>query len=481
MGLRTLVSITTLLIMSACYPSNVCSFPSFSELTHSDFDQRFETKFDAVGLDAVAYAVIEQGEVIHSNTIGRDGEALALDTPLRFASITKALTGVILVQLNAEGILDLDASVLTYLPDANLPAEVTVRQLAAHTSEGSPGAEYVYGTQRFALIEDIIETVTDNSLEQAFRSRIAVPSGMNWYDSPSLGSHAGFVSTVSDMALFAATLQSGRLIADNRLSELTAPYPLKNGKDGPVSLGFFTQVIGDERILWSFGQDDPDHSSALFLHLPKRRLSFVLLANTDALSNPFRLMMGDLRTSAFALAFLDTYAPDIAIKIPETDRALSRILTAAWTEDFPSASKEFEQLKEASPQAFEEPDRLVLHFAAMNLQGGADPMIDAFNDRVLAAHPNNKWVLLAASGYFERTSRDDEAFLLYQRIIDLPNQEEDFLRRLFLAWAYRDQARIMMGSDLEAAAELLDKGLATGVRGETRQQLLDLKNGLAQP
>lgn len=479
--LRLFISLLSALLLFSC------SAPAQkTEPIANGADKQLVTRLNQVhldlGLSGHAFAVIRKGSIVQTGVFSTpENPEITETTPLRFASVTKALTGILLAQLADDRLLDLDASVGTILTDTDLPDAITLRHLAAHVSEGEPGSEYVYGTQRFAMIEAILENVTGERFEALLKSRIVEPAGMDWYDSPYLGSHAGFVSTVQDMGLMAAALQRGELITEAGLERLKRPFPLKSGKPGPVGLGFFVEELGGEKILWSFGQDDPDHSSALFLHLPDRQLSFVLLANTDALSNPFRLMMGDVRVSAFAQAFLDAYAPDLANKIAEPERKLSDILKAAWREDFPGASTGFETLKTDHPDAFEDPDRLVLHFAAMNLQGGSEPMIDRFNTLVLDNQPHNKWVLLAATGYLERTGREDEAFLLYQRIIDLQNQEEDGLRRLFVAWAYRDQARIMMGSDLNAARDLLEKGLATGVTGQTRQQLIDLKNGLAQP
>jgi hypothetical protein len=45
------------------------------------------------------------------------------------------------------------------------------------------------------------------------------------------------------------------------------------------------------------------------LVLPRRRLTFALLANTDGLSAPPVLAAGDITVSPFASLFLNTFVP----------------------------------------------------------------------------------------------------------------------------------------------------------------------------
>src|ERR1700743_1317090 len=58
------------------------------------------------------------------------------DTRYKIASITKAFTSVLILQLVEQGKIDLDKTIITYLPDYKGPArtKVTVRQLLNMTS-----------------------------------------------------------------------------------------------------------------------------------------------------------------------------------------------------------------------------------------------------------------------------------------------------------------------------------------------------------
>lgn len=64
---------------------------------------------------------------------------MTADTPINIASISKPILGIALLQLQDQGLLDLDADVNGYLPlrvaNPNFPtAAITLRQLATHTS-----------------------------------------------------------------------------------------------------------------------------------------------------------------------------------------------------------------------------------------------------------------------------------------------------------------------------------------------------------
>ncbi|UCC99811.1 MAG: serine hydrolase, partial [Phycisphaerales bacterium] len=59
-------------------------------------------------------------------------------------------------------------------------------------------------------------------------------------------------------------------------------------------------------LLWHYGWEV--NYSALILKVPERNITFVVLANTDELSRPFRLGNGDVLNSPFAVEFLKNIA-----------------------------------------------------------------------------------------------------------------------------------------------------------------------------
>ena len=429
-------------------------------------------------IPGLAFAVIRDGDIIDTGqwNAGSATTPLTIATPLRFASVTKTLTAVALMRAVKRGALSLDDSVGQWLPEFADRPQIKVRHLAAHVSEGTPGAEYVYATHRYALLGQILtRALHAESFEAVLREEVVAPSHMNWHESPDLGAHAALVSTVSDMARFVQALQRNTLLERKQFSEMITPFKSALGSS-PVGVGFFSQNMGAERVVWSFGQDDPDYSSALLLMLPKRNLAVVILANTDEMSNPFRLLMGNVRYSPFATAFLDAYAPEVAKGIAARERLAQSALIALSQQDRARATQQFRRFAKSGPPRG---DDLVPHFMATML---ADPESKEFSEAldraVMAAHPANRWALLMSGGLNEAFGHQQAAEQRYQAILGLQNQDQDGLATLFRAWAYTGLARVTKASDQQRALKYVELGLATGVTGGTRDDLIALREGL---
>jgi len=137
------------------------------------------------------------------------------DTKFRLASITKQFTGTLIMQLVAEGKIDLQAPITTYLPD--YPKEtgdkVTVHHLLTHSSgipsytslpdffkdksrdpatpdefvetfsklplEFEPGETFSYNNSGYFLLGVIIEKITGKTYEEAMHAYIFEPLKMN--------------------------------------------------------------------------------------------------------------------------------------------------------------------------------------------------------------------------------------------------------------------------------------------------------------
>jgi CubicO group peptidase (beta-lactamase class C family) len=124
-------------------------------------------------------------------------------------------------------------------------------------------------------------------------------------DLPVTGINAatGLVSTVRDLAEFDVALDSSQLLLEDTLNAAWTPAMTNGGASVPFGLGWFVQSYRGERVVWHFGYI-PNAYSALILKLPARHTTFILLANSDALSAPFQLASGDVTRSVFAALFL---------------------------------------------------------------------------------------------------------------------------------------------------------------------------------
>jgi CubicO group peptidase (beta-lactamase class C family) len=118
----------------------------------------------------------------------------------------------------------------------------------------------------------------------------------------SLFAGAGLVSSAPDVARFSIALDEGRLLSAGTRERAWTPVVTADGRTLPYGLGWFVQQIDGERVVWHYGHFF--ESSALLVKIPHRKISFVVLANSDGLSRWRRLGSGNLMTSPAARLFL---------------------------------------------------------------------------------------------------------------------------------------------------------------------------------
>jgi len=454
------------------------------------FENELADLQQALAIPGLAYVIVEDGRVLGSGALGVKREEqntpFTEDTPLRIASVTKAFTAIVALQLSQDKQLDLEAPARRYAPSLALPGEVLVRHLLTHTSEGKIGADYVYGTNRYSMLQNVIEGASGMSFDTVLRQSILTPAGMEEFPSPALGAHAGLVSTTREMGKFLTALDRDALLAPASLARLKVPSSSSTGKPLPVSLGWFSQVVQGERLVWSFGQDDPEHSGALLLRVPERNLSVFILANSNLLSDPFRLLMGDVSKSPFAMSFLRLFAfskpgqplqrptrnaPDLDSQLTTLeannryrwkDELLGWGLIDLWTEDTAQGQTKFKLARARYPH---KPDA-VAHFAALRFSDGPEKDLAIHDgEQLLIEHPMNRWILLAQGYLLQQRVRPAEASQHFLTIHDLPNQEPDFVQRLFQTWSWMALAQMSAKDDPEKARGYLQQLISSGVKG----------------
>jgi len=143
--------------------------------------------------------------------------------------------------------------------------------------------------------------------ESALR-RVAVPYKLDSkhtatrssYDLAGVNAATGAISTVRDLAQFDLELMGGFLSPQTlALSWTTAP-----GR--PTGLGWFVQSYNGQRVVWQFGLASDAYSS-LIVKIPDRRITLILLANSDSLTNTVNPQAPDVTQSVFAKTFLRLY------------------------------------------------------------------------------------------------------------------------------------------------------------------------------
>ncbi|UQI43840.1 beta-lactamase family protein [Streptomyces sp. HU2014] len=138
------------------------------------------------------------------------------------ASVTKPLAAYAVLLAVEEGAVELD--------EPAGPEGSTVRHLLAHTSGlafdehrpmAEPGTRRLYSNAGFEVLGDHIAKATDIPFPEYLREAVLEPLGMAATDLPGSPAKDG-VSTVDDLARFAAELQAPRLLSRTTLDEATS-------------------------------------------------------------------------------------------------------------------------------------------------------------------------------------------------------------------------------------------------------------------
>ena len=114
------------------------------------------------------------------------------------------------------------------------------------------------------------------------------------------GAAGGVISTVRDLAAFDLALDGGELLAPSVREEMWTPISAAI----PYGLGWFVTNVSGERVVWHTGLWEGAYS-ALYIKVPSRQYTLILLANSDGLRWETRLDEAALERSPFARAFLD--------------------------------------------------------------------------------------------------------------------------------------------------------------------------------
>ncbi len=151
------------------------------------------------------------------------------------------------------------------------------------------------------------------NLSPAFRLPAATDAarrrrlGAAWSSLSSSQTAAGVVSTVEDLAKFDIALDGGRLIGEGARKTMWTPVKNRDGRDLPYALGWFVEDAGGTRTIWHYGWFPPT-VSALYLKLPDRKMTLILLSNSDGLSAKLAWTARGVRASPFARLFLEHFA-----------------------------------------------------------------------------------------------------------------------------------------------------------------------------
>jgi CubicO group peptidase (beta-lactamase class C family) len=329
---------------------------SAQTLTSSLFERYLESLREQAGIPGMSAVIVQNGVIVWQQGFGladvETGQRAEPHTPYLIGDVSQTFGATLLLRKCIDqSFATINDPVAQWVPGFNEPA-TTLGHLIAHIT---PGGAFQYDRARFAALTPVIEACSKSTYRKLLDDEIFVRFGMvdsapgtamatptaedrELFDADRLAEHAavlrrvatpysvdargraetttlaptgvdaafGIVSSVRDLAYFDDALSSPRnllLEPGNRDAALTRATP-----QFPTGLGWFVQDYNGSQVVWQFGVIDDAYSS-LIVKLPSRRLTFVLLANSDKLNTPFALEDGDVTESVFARLFLRIYFP----------------------------------------------------------------------------------------------------------------------------------------------------------------------------
>ena len=315
-----------------------------SAVSMADFETRLDNLRTGANIPGMVAGIVKDGQVIWTKNYGyadkQKNIPVTNSTIFHLASLTKTFASTIIIQLVTENKINLNAPVANY--GINLTEKDTVRviHLLTHTSEGVPGSNYKYNGDRYALLSNVIQSATGGTFHQLAAERIMQPLGlqntapsdmklaaMDGFDTIRLKQNtaqgynsngtqavnypknfstaAGLTSNIDEMLKYAAAFVGTLLLTDDLKAKVFSPMMSNAGKPFPYGLGWFIQEKEGLKFAWHYGYWVG--MSSLIIRVPEKKLSFVIMANSDMLSAPYPLGNGDVWVSPYAKEFLKSF------------------------------------------------------------------------------------------------------------------------------------------------------------------------------
>ena len=366
-NMKNLKTILLIFLTFLIYSCNVKNKEIISNKQLDEYEEQILILQKKYSIPGLSIAISSNDSLIYSKGFGfadiENQIKVTPKTPFRIASITKTITGAVIMKLVEDGKINLDWKIKDYYPDylgscerilgyfnTDMPEysfllnkyqpnrdDITLKHHLSHTAEKIPGDNYKYNGFLFGMLSDVIETVTqskfdtliDKMIIKKLKLKNSLPSQLNTsrpniikslakpyvirsngtfelgeYPDLGLNAGAGIISSVTDLIKFDNAINQNLLVKENTKKEQFRPYILNNGDLSPYGLGWFTQKYKGYTLVWHNGWQ-PNAYSGLYLKVLEKNLTLILLANSEGLSEPFELGKGDILSSEFAKSFLD--------------------------------------------------------------------------------------------------------------------------------------------------------------------------------
>jgi CubicO group peptidase (beta-lactamase class C family) len=332
--------------------------PDAQGLPFALFERYLESLRQETGIPGISAVIVQGRDVVWRTGLGKQDLERSInasdDTPYPIGDLTQTVAAVLLGQCVEQAGLSIDQPIRRWT-DSIPEGAATIRHVLAHASSGVPGESFRYDAARYAALTNVVSDCGDRPFRTAVYEEIfdrlgmrdSVPgldladlgsrdrslfsdSAMNHfanslqrlatpyrvdrsgkatrseYPAEDVNAATGLISSASDLGRFDAALNDdGVLLRSDLLSVAWSNVTTRNGAPLPSGLGWFVQNYNGERLVWHFGST-PGAASSLLVKIPRRRLTLILLANSDGLS-PSSISEGDVTASLFAKLFLRVF------------------------------------------------------------------------------------------------------------------------------------------------------------------------------
>lgn len=236
--MRIALTIFLFTVLAAMENIAHASVPS-QRVDFAAIDSFIRAQMLANNIPGLALAITHGKAILHIRGFGTAGKnrKVTPQTPFFIGSVSKSFTALAIMQLAEKGMVNIDASVQTYLPwfevgDKNASAQITVRQLLNQTSglggglkenlpqdadmetavralrnlqpAYPPGKKFQYFNLNFTLLGLIVEKVSGQAYQDYVQANILEPLKMTrTFFSKEAAQHAGLAEGYSMMMGFA--------------------------------------------------------------------------------------------------------------------------------------------------------------------------------------------------------------------------------------------------------------------------------------
>ncbi|MEN0006669.1 MAG: tetratricopeptide repeat protein, partial [Bacteroidota bacterium] len=266
--------------------------------------------------------------------------------------------------------------------------------------------------------------------------------------------------TMRDLMRFDRMLDNGTVCSKSMKAKAFTRFQSKKGEAFPYGLGVFAQDIGGASVVWSYGQYDC--FSSLYLKVLDSDLTLVLLANNNLMSDPARLINGDIRYSLFARAFFRHFLQeDGATKQAWMSRAtqkgegyvhqeLDDLYAIALARSFMAEGYAIEEKRaidvmklalSLEPNLEERASLPVLHclirLMGLNHAQTFDEAIDRVSTILRKRYPKDPYALYYQAAFRQHQGKTKEAIRLLETLVQLENHQ---------IWWYTIDAHYQLGT-----------------------------------